>query len=51
MTREKLLEKAREFEKKNKNFTWKPNDFPEDMTLKRAILMSLYQKEITCMKL
>ena len=29
---EKLLEKAREFEKKNKNFTWKPNDFPEDMT-------------------
>ena len=32
MTREKLLEKAREFEKKNKNFTWKPNDFPEDMT-------------------
>ena len=32
MTREKLLEKAREFEKKNKNFTWKPNDFPEDMS-------------------
>ena len=32
MTREKLLEKAIEFEKKNKNFTWKPNDFPEDMT-------------------
>ena len=32
MTIEKLLEKAREFEKKNKNFTWKPNDFPEDMT-------------------
>ena len=31
MTIEKLLEKAREFEKKNKNFTWKPNDFPEDM--------------------
>ena len=31
MTREKLLEKAIEFEKKNKNFTWKPNDFPEDM--------------------
>ena len=30
MTREKLLEKAREFEKKNKSFTWKPNDFPED---------------------
>lgn len=32
MTREKLLEKAREFEKKNENFTWKPNDFPEDMS-------------------
>jgi hypothetical protein len=32
MTKEKLLEKAREFEKKNKSFTWKPNDFPEDMT-------------------
>ena len=29
---EKLLEKAREFEKKNKHFTWKPHDFPEDMT-------------------
>ena len=23
---------AREFEKKNKSFTWKPIDFPEDMT-------------------
>ena len=32
MTREKLLEKAREFEKKNKSFTWKPHNFPEDMT-------------------
>ena len=32
MTREKLLEKAIEFEKKNKSFTWKPNDFPEDMS-------------------
>ena len=32
MIREKLLEKAREFEKKNKSFTWKPNDFHEDMT-------------------
>ena len=32
MTREKLLEKAKEFEKKNKSFTWKPNDFPEDMS-------------------
>ena len=32
MTIEKLLEKAREFEKKNKSFTWKPKDFPEDMS-------------------
>ena len=32
MTIEKLLEKAREFEKKNGRITWKPNDFPEDMT-------------------
>lgn len=32
MTREKLLKKARVFEKKNKSFTWKPHDFPEDMT-------------------
>ena len=32
MTREKLIEKAREFEKKNERITWKPNDFPEDMT-------------------
>ena len=32
MTREKLLEKARNFEKKNKSFTWKSHDFPEDMT-------------------
>ena len=32
MTREKLIEKAREFEKKNKSFTWKPNNFPEDMS-------------------
>ena len=32
MTREKLIEKARVFEKKNKSFTWKPNDFPEDMS-------------------
>lgn len=32
MTREKLLEKAREFEEKNKSFTWKPKDFPEDMS-------------------
>ena len=32
MTREKLLEKAREFKKKNKRVTWKPHDFPEDMS-------------------
>lgn len=29
---EKLIEKAREFEKKNEKITWKPNDFPEDMS-------------------
>ena len=32
MTIEKLLKKAREFEKKNERITWKPHDFPEDMT-------------------
>lgn len=32
MTREKLLEKAREFEKNNKRIVWKPVDFPEDMS-------------------
>ena len=32
MTIEKLLEKAREFEEKNKSFSWKPKDFPEDMS-------------------
>ena len=32
MTRKKLIEKAREFEKKNDRITWKPNDFPEDMS-------------------
>ena len=32
MTREKLLEKARQFEKKNERITWKPNDFHEDMS-------------------
>ena len=32
MTIEKLLEKARDFEKKNKSFTWNPHDFPEDMS-------------------
>ena len=32
MTIEKLIEKAREFEKKNGSFTWKPKDFPEDIS-------------------
>ena len=32
MTIEKLIEKARDFEKKNKRTNWKPNDFPEDMS-------------------
>ena len=32
MTIEKLIEKAREFEKKNERITWKPNYFPEDMS-------------------
>ena len=32
MTREKLLEKVRDFEKKNERVTWKPHDFPEDMS-------------------
>lgn len=32
MTIEKLIEKAREFEKNNKSIVWKPHDFPEDMT-------------------
>ena len=32
MTRETLLEQAREFEKKNGRITWKPHDFPEDMS-------------------
>ena len=32
MTREKLIQKAYEFEKKNKSFTWKPHDFPENMS-------------------
>ena len=32
MTIEKLIEKAREFEKKNGRITWKPHDFPEDMS-------------------
>ena len=37
MTIEKLLEKARDFEKKNKSFTWKPHDFPEDMSESSAL--------------
>lgn len=37
MTREKLLEKAREFEKKNERITWKPHDFPEDITEESTI--------------
>ena len=32
MTIEKLIQKAYEFEKNNKSFTWKPHDFPEDMS-------------------
>ena len=32
MTIEKLIENARQFEKMNKSFTWKPHDFPEDMS-------------------
>ena len=32
MTIEKLIEKAREFQKKNERITWKPNYFPEDMS-------------------
>ena len=32
MTIEKLLEKARDFEKKNERIAWKPHDFPEDMS-------------------
>ena len=37
MTIEKLLEKAREFEKKNERITWKPNDFHEDMSESSAL--------------
>ena len=37
MTIEKLIEKAREYEKKNGRITWKPNDFPEDMTEESTI--------------
>ena len=32
MTIEKLIEKARDFEKKNERITWKPHDLPEDMS-------------------
>lgn len=31
MDRDKLIKKAAEFEKKNKQISWKPKDFPEDM--------------------
>ena len=37
MTIEKLIEKARGFEKKNERITWKPHDFPEDMTEESTI--------------
>ena len=50
MTIEKLLEKAKEFEKKNKSFTWKPKDFPEYMS-RVVLLKNLYQKVIICMML
>ena len=49
MTIEKLIEKAREFEKKNERITWKPNDFPEDMS--ESSTLDLYQKVIICMML
>ena len=32
MTIEKIIQKAYEFEKKNERITWKPHDFPEDMS-------------------
>ena len=32
MTIEKLIENARGFEKNNERITWKPHDFPEDMS-------------------
>lgn len=32
MVREKLIQKAYEFKKKNESLTWKPVDFPEDMS-------------------
>ena len=32
MTREKLIQKAYECENQNVRITWKPNDFPEDMS-------------------
>ena len=37
MAIEKLIEKAREFEKKNGRITWNPHDFPEDMTEESTI--------------
>ena len=50
MTIEKLIKKARDFEKKNKSFTWKPNDFPEDMS-ESSTLDELVSEEIICMML
>ena len=50
MTIEKLIENAREFEKKNERITWKPKDFPEDMS-RVVLLKNLYQKVIICMML
>ena len=32
MTIEKIFEKTRGFEKKNERITWKPHDFPDDMS-------------------
>ena len=49
MTIEKLLEKAREFEEKNKSFTWKPHDFPEDMT-EESTLDELISETILAMR-
>lgn len=40
---EKLIQKAYEFEKKNKSFTWKPKDFPEDMSESRWAGKTLFE--------
>lgn len=37
MTEIELLNKAEEFVKKYKNISWKPMDFPEDMTEESTI--------------